>query len=145
MPDMKPIGGESADLMPASFESKLFTNFTGKDFTYPYNSKPYTVEAGKTKSYPVFLANHLAKHLIDREIISSGKEVLLNDSITRGELATKIFKYKKPEEAYAKKTKESVPEVKAKVKEEVKKPRKMSREEALAKARAVRAANLKAK
>lgn len=44
----------------------------GDDFTVRFNGEPYAVPAGQKKSFPKFLAFHVAKHLSDRSL---GKEV----------------------------------------------------------------------
>jgi len=51
-----------------TYESVPLTNISGSDFTWAWDNKPYTIKAGETKYYPEFLARHLAKHLISREL-----------------------------------------------------------------------------
>lgn len=47
----------------AEFETVVITNPTKADFTARWNGELYTVKAGASKSYPMFLAFHIAKHL----------------------------------------------------------------------------------
>ena len=54
--------------MEEDYSAVAFTNISSIDFTWEWNSKPYSVKAGETKYFPIFLAKHLAKHLIDREL-----------------------------------------------------------------------------
>lgn len=89
-----PLLEERIDPSPESFETVPFYNFTSEEFTEEqgamWNSRPYRVKAGEIKFYPVFLANHLAKHLINREIIRVN-EANMMDKKTRQELAKKIL------------------------------------------------------
>ena len=89
-----PLTEERIDPNPESFETVPFYNFTSEDFTEEqgamWNSRPYLVKAGEIKFYPVFLANHLAKHLINREIIRTN-EANMMDKKTREDLARKIL------------------------------------------------------
>ena len=52
--------------------AKRFTNFSSEDFTWKWGKEPYTVKANETILLPSYLADHLAKHLIDRELGKSG-------------------------------------------------------------------------
>lgn len=51
----------------------LFTNFSNEDFTQKWDNVPYTFKAGESKYLPGYLAEHFAKHLIDRELNKNGK------------------------------------------------------------------------
>ena len=44
---------------------KVF-NPTTKDFKWKYNRKEYTIPKGEVKEFKYHLAQHLAKHLIDK-------------------------------------------------------------------------------
>lgn len=55
--------------MPQAYEYKMFTNFTDRDFEFGYDGQQYKVKSGKTKIFASFIAEHAAKHLIDRELI----------------------------------------------------------------------------
>lgn len=48
--------------------AKRFTNFSNEDFTWAWGKEPYTVKANETILLPCYLADHLAKHLINREL-----------------------------------------------------------------------------
>ncbi len=58
------------------FISVYFTNPTSRDFTHSYNSKPYTIKAGQTILLPGDLAEHLAKHLINRELAGKYADII---------------------------------------------------------------------
>lgn len=45
-----------------------FKNFTDRDFTWSFDSIPYTFKAGETIYLEDFKAKHFAKHLVDREL-----------------------------------------------------------------------------
>lgn len=89
-----PLTEEIIDPNPESFESVPFYNFTSEDFTQEqgamWNSKPYEVKAGEIKFYPIFLANHFAKHLINREIMRNNEQAL-NDNKLRETVKVKIL------------------------------------------------------
>jgi hypothetical protein len=89
-----PLTEERIDPNPESFESVPFYNFTSEDFTEEqgamWNSKAYEIKAGEIKFYPIFLANHFAKHLINREIMREN-ESALNDSKFREKFKVKIL------------------------------------------------------
>lgn len=55
-----------------------FFNFTDRAFTGYWNGKPKTVKAGEKIYMPAWLAEHFAKHLTNRELILSGKEVYVS-------------------------------------------------------------------
>lgn len=48
--------------------AKRFTNSSKEDFTWNWDTTPYTIKAGESKIFPDYLAEHLAKHFIDREL-----------------------------------------------------------------------------
>jgi hypothetical protein len=89
-----PLTEERIDPNPESFETVPFYNFTSEDFTSEqgamWNSREYLVKAGEIKFYPVFLANHLTKHLINRELIRTN-EANMMDKKSREELVKKIL------------------------------------------------------
>lgn len=89
-----PLTEERIDPNPESFETIPFYNFTSEDFTEEqgakWNSRPYEIKAGEIKFYPVFLANHFAKHLINREIMREN-ESALNDNKLREKFKVKIL------------------------------------------------------
>lgn len=75
--------------MEPDYTTIAFTNPTGEDFTGFWGGKPYTIQGGETKNYPMFLAKHLAKHLIDR-IIGTGNPQL-RDEARRAEVEKTIL------------------------------------------------------
>ena len=48
--------------------AKRFTNFSDENFIGVYDKVEYKLKAGETMMFPSYLAEHFAKHLIDREI-----------------------------------------------------------------------------
>lgn len=46
-----------------------FTNFTNETFTGYWDGKPKTFKPGESKFMPDYLAKHLAKHLVNRELL----------------------------------------------------------------------------
>lgn len=69
---------------------KLF-NFSTEDFTHEWDKVPYTVKAGESKIFPGFLADHLAKHLVTREMFREGKITESNDPNARQPFLDKCF------------------------------------------------------
>lgn len=57
----------------SEFDTRSVTNPLEEDFTHAWNGEPYTIPAGETKSFPEFLAVHLAKHLADKIMIQGGR------------------------------------------------------------------------
>jgi hypothetical protein len=51
-----------------------FTNFSNEDFTWTWNGIPYTFPAQSVKFMETGLANHFAKHLVNRELLKRGRE-----------------------------------------------------------------------
>lgn len=51
-----------------------FTNFSNEDFIHTWNGIPYTFPAHSVKFMEFGLANHFAKHLINRELLKHGRE-----------------------------------------------------------------------
>ena len=52
-----------------------FTNIDSEPFTGKWNSREYTIPAGKTLKLPDELARHFAKHLINKILHRAGKQV----------------------------------------------------------------------
>lgn len=50
-------------------KSALFTNFTNEDFTGYWDGKAKLFKPGSSLYMPVALANHHAKHLVNRELL----------------------------------------------------------------------------
>lgn len=51
-----------------------FTNFSNEDFTWTWNKIPYKFPAGQFRFMETLLAEHFAKHLINRELLKKGRE-----------------------------------------------------------------------
>lgn len=73
-------------------EVKLFTNFSEEEFIGVWNKKPYPFKPSASQPLPGYLAEHFAKHLIDREInkrinkgekTDSGHELMTNNKVER--------------------------------------------------------------
>ncbi len=67
----------------------LFTNIDEEDYEAMWGGKTKIIQAGKTESFPRFLANHYAKHLINKILIKKGKD--FGDSLAREPLLAKIL------------------------------------------------------
>lgn len=52
--------------------TRQVVNFSNEDFTHNWDSKPHTLKAGESRIFPKFLADHLSKHLVDREMHKLG-------------------------------------------------------------------------
>lgn len=55
-------------------KSVIFTNWTQEDFSWTWNSVPYKFRAGTSIFLEDYLANHFAKHLVDRELFRAEKQ-----------------------------------------------------------------------
>lgn len=53
---------------------KKFTNFSNEDFTWTWNKVPYTFPAKEFRFMDASIADHFAKHLINRELLKVGRE-----------------------------------------------------------------------
>jgi len=73
------------------YNTVVFHNFTDTNFTFVYDKETYMVKAGERESFPEFLALHGAKHLVDRELIRTGKVKQLNDTNERDLMYQKIL------------------------------------------------------
>lgn len=69
-------------------KSIYFYNFSDEDFVGVWNKEEMKIEAGESIHLPEYLAKHFAKHLVDRELIKSGKQVIDG---TRQEVEAKCF------------------------------------------------------
>jgi len=80
----------------STYETTEFVNIGGEDFTFYNGNEPYTVKAGESKRFPIFLAKHGAKHLLDK-ILQEKYEVkdTLRDTPVRRDLMSRVL----PEEA----------------------------------------------
>lgn len=50
-------------------QSKIFHNWSDRQFKGTYNKEDYFFEPGQKMALPDYLANHFAKHLTNREMI----------------------------------------------------------------------------
>ena len=66
-----------------------FLNITDQDFTWSFDSIPYTFKAGETIYLEDFKAKHFAKHLVDREL--NRLNIPTNNMTKRAELEGKCF------------------------------------------------------
>jgi hypothetical protein len=71
--------------------AKKFFNWTGEDFVGMWDSVEYKIEAGEKMMFPDYLADHFAKHLVDREMIKAGQVTGLNDELARKPMLEKCF------------------------------------------------------
>jgi hypothetical protein len=55
----------------------LVSNWSKEDFIGMWASVTYTIKAGETKEFPMYLAYHLTKHFVDREMNRNGCSSLL--------------------------------------------------------------------
>lgn len=66
--------GLTAKLEEEAFRTAMFHNFSTTPFTGFWNGKGRTFQPGDRKFMPKYLAEHYAKHLVNRELILAGKE-----------------------------------------------------------------------
>ena len=66
----------------------LFTNWTSEDFSWQYGGVFYDFKAGQSTYLQDYLAQHFAKHLVDREL---NKDKLPTNSHLRGEYERKCY------------------------------------------------------
>ena len=69
-------------------KSVLFYNWTEEDFTWSWDSVPFEFKAGDKLYVQDYLAEHFAKHLVDRELLKQG---LRTDHFSRQELINKCI------------------------------------------------------
>lgn len=76
-------------------QAKAITNYTDESFTGYWDKVPYIIPAGATIYLEDWKADHLAKHLIDREL--NKKNIPTNDLNARKEIEALIFAEAKEE------------------------------------------------
>jgi len=62
-------------IYPDTFDNSrkfIFSNWTDEDFDCVWAGETISVKKGETKEYEMFLAYHLCKHLVDREMNKDG-------------------------------------------------------------------------
>lgn len=69
-------------------EARLFTNWTAEDFTHTWDGVEYTFKTGQSIYLQDYLANHFAKHLVDREL---NKQGIPTNHFSRESLVNKCF------------------------------------------------------
>lgn len=52
----------------------IFNNWTSNDFIGMWGGQETLIKTGETKEFPMYLAYHFTKHLVDREMGRDGKE-----------------------------------------------------------------------
>lgn len=65
-----------------------FFNNSQEDFTWAWDKVPYTVPSGEKMLFPEYLAKHMAKHFVDREM---GKKDIATDHFTRQQYLDKCL------------------------------------------------------
>ena len=107
----------------AKYDSITFTNIDTENFAHKWDGEVYTIKAGKTKTFPSFLAKHLAKHLITKILMKDDKDYS-NENEERIELQKKILgdvmldKIAKDTRSDGEKLKDEVEQMQTTVKEE---------------------------
>lgn len=69
----------------------VFSNWTSEDFTGQWGGVATTIKAGETKEFPMYLAYHFTKHLVDRELNKANKSHLLGVDEERHPLEQKTI------------------------------------------------------
>ena len=72
-----------------SNQAVKFRNFTKEDFTYSWDSIPFTFKAGQEIYLEEYKARHFAKHLVDLELNRLGKPT--NNAAERDRLTRLCF------------------------------------------------------
>lgn len=58
-------------------------NPSKEDFTVTWDSKPYTLHSEELEKFPMYLANHIAKHLAHKLVMERGVKTNYDDDIVR--------------------------------------------------------------
>lgn len=87
---------------------KTFKNWSKEDFTCSWDGNPTTVKKGRLMPMEDFLADHFAKHLVDRELQKEGLPLLGDD---RDEMLKKCFVEATIEETVTEKVEKTEKEV----------------------------------
>ena len=69
----------------------VFSNWTNEDFIGQWAGVTTTIKQGETKEFPMYLAYHFTKHLVDREMNKAGKSNLLGVEEERAPLEDKTI------------------------------------------------------
>lgn len=81
-------------IYPDTFDNNrrfIVNNFTNEDFTVQQFAQDITIKKGEQKEFPMALAYHITKHLVDREMIKAGKEGCIASDEARKEFEVKII------------------------------------------------------
>jgi len=71
--------------------AKKFYNFSTEDFTGYWDKVAYEVKSGQSMMLPGFLADHLAHHLVTREMFKEGKTTETNSVFARKQYLDKCY------------------------------------------------------
>lgn len=69
----------------------IFTNNSVEDFIGMWGGIEYLIKKGESKEFPMYLAYHLCKHFVDREITRAGRSSLLGVEEVRKEYEDKTI------------------------------------------------------
>jgi hypothetical protein len=75
----------------SQFDTTKIFNIDVEDFTGYLNKEPYEIKKGEYRTLPKFVAEHLAKHLIDRILQKKGIKDTLRDTPLRRSLFAQIL------------------------------------------------------
>jgi hypothetical protein len=80
--------------LPTTFDNDrrfIFNNWSSEDFVGTWAGVTTIVKAGTTQEFPMYLAYHFTKHLVDREMARSGKASLMGNDDARKEYEDKTL------------------------------------------------------
>lgn len=80
---------ERGEATGTAYEERIDQYSHRNGFRVKWGGKIHTIQPGKAKSYPRYLAEHYAKHLADHMLQKSGKP--LNDKMERSHLLNRIL------------------------------------------------------
>ena len=69
----------------------IVTNWSKEDFTATWAGQAHTIKTGESRQFPEYLAFHLTKHFVDREMTKDGKERLTGVEEARKEYEDKTM------------------------------------------------------
>ena len=72
-------------------EIKNFKNFSNEDYIGMWDGVERLIKAGDSINLPGFLADHYAKHLVDREMFKEGLDMSINIEEARKPFLDKCF------------------------------------------------------
>lgn len=80
--------------LPTTFDNDrrfIFDNWSSEDFVGTWAGQSTVVKAGTTQEFPMYLAYHFTKHLVDREMARTGKASLMGNDDARKEYEVKTL------------------------------------------------------